>query len=82
MRVEGGARDGRRSVVVQEARVRLKGRQVFAINVEGLHFVAVGAARRRVSHHVVKHEYGIGTYTMNTGACSCTLNVRRVSFVA
>jgi hypothetical protein len=43
VRVEGRTGDGRRAVVVKEARVRLEGGEVCAINVVGLDFVAVCA---------------------------------------
>lgn len=40
--MESGAGDGGRPVVVEETGVRLEGRKVGAVNVEGLDFVAVG----------------------------------------
>ena len=43
MGMEGGGCNWRRAVLVEEARVRFKGREVTAIDVEGLHFVAIGA---------------------------------------
>jgi hypothetical protein len=47
MRVEGRAGDGGGAVMVKEARVRLKGGEVCAINIVGLDFVAVGAPIER-----------------------------------
>ena len=50
VRMESGADDGGGAVVMQEARVGLEGREVGAIDVERLDFVAVCAPRVEVSH--------------------------------
>jgi hypothetical protein len=42
VRVEGRAGDGGGAVVMEEARIRLEGGEVCAIDVVGLYFVAVG----------------------------------------
>ena len=44
VRMECGACDRRRAVVMEETRVRLERRQIGAVNVESLDFMAVGAA--------------------------------------
>lgn len=43
VRVEGCAGDGGGAVVMKEARVRLKGGEICAVNIIGLDFVAVGS---------------------------------------
>lgn len=49
MGMKSGAGNRGRTVMVKKAGVRFESRKVSAINIEGLHFVAVGAPGRRVS---------------------------------
>lgn len=80
MRVERCTCNWRRAVLVQEARVRLERRKVRAVDIERLDFVTVCTT---FTGQLLVGERGKGmTYTENTGACSWTLNVRRVSLVA
>lgn len=87
--MERHGRDGRGAAVVQEAGVGLDAVQEGAVDVEEIDVVTFGAAVwgvKGISVMVVwdleGKRWGKGTYVANTGACSCTLNVRKVSFVA
>lgn len=80
--VESRAGDRRGAVVMEETGVWFEGREVGAVRVEGLDFVAVGTPNKS-QLVVVRHgTEGESAYTLNTGACSCTLKVRSVSLVA
>ena len=53
VRVEGRAGDGGGAVVVEEARVRLKGGEIGTVDVEGLDLVAVCAPVKKVSRRIL-----------------------------
>lgn len=54
VRVEGCAGDRGGAVVMEEARVRLEGGEVCAVDIVGLDFVAVCApVQRRINHQIL-----------------------------